>query len=314
MDAPRDLFQRVVTLAPDARGKHRARWLVGDVARLVVQTLEDGEARPARLALQLCARLVAHDYADGADARPHGNDVVDAGESDDDDAAHRLREGDQVLVYAAKLWEGPRSGVRCVSARGDRVDVRMDRGGAFADVPVVAEAPLKGEAPVARPATAAPAGLREPVPAPRAPPRAPGPRPGEAGPGGRADARRDVRLRRGPGRDGEARGSRSATRGRPARSSRPWRPCARGSSPGSRRAPRRDERDGAPVPAPARRRAHGAPRQAARAAGRRRVPPPPRAAVVRRPGEGRADGRVRASAGRTPAKRSTTPAATSIAP
>ena len=155
MDAPRETFQRVVTLAPDARGKHRARWLVGDVARLVVQTLEDGEARPARLALQLCARLVAHDYADGADARPHGNDVVDAGESDDDDAAHRLREGDQVLVYAAKLWEGPRSG-RCVGARGDRVDVRMDRGGAFADVPVVAEAPLKGEAPVARPATAAP--------------------------------------------------------------------------------------------------------------------------------------------------------------
>ena len=154
MDAPRETFQRVVTLAPDARGKHRARWLVGDVARLVVQTLEDGEARPARLALQLCARLVAHDYADGADARPHGNDVVDAGESDDDDAAHRLREGDQVLVYAAKLWSGPRSG-RCVGARGDRVDVRMDRGGAFADVPVVAEAPSKGEAPVARPATAA---------------------------------------------------------------------------------------------------------------------------------------------------------------
>ena len=48
MDAPRETFQRVVTLAPDARGKHRARWLVGDVARLVVQTLEDGEARPAR--------------------------------------------------------------------------------------------------------------------------------------------------------------------------------------------------------------------------------------------------------------------------
>ena len=43
MDAPRETFQRVVTLAPDARGKHRARWLVGDVARLVVQTLEDGE-------------------------------------------------------------------------------------------------------------------------------------------------------------------------------------------------------------------------------------------------------------------------------
>ena len=55
---------------------------------------------------------------------------------------------------AAKLWAGPRSG-RCVGARGDRVDVRMDRGGAFADVPVVAEAPLKGEALVARPATAA---------------------------------------------------------------------------------------------------------------------------------------------------------------
>ena len=326
MDAPREAFQRSVTLSPDARREKRPRWLVGDVARLVVQTLEAKDARPARLALQLCARLVAHDYADGADARPHALGVVDAGESDesDDDEARRLMKGDQVLLYDRQNanWSGPRSG-RCTSLRGDRADVRMDRGGSFDNVLVVREH-RKGrfDTIVAVPATAVPqndraslflhlaasssrlgAALqdrvapegplryhrrgpgdsgpterpREPLPAPRGVfietrRGAPGPRRE-----GRADARRDVRLRRGAGRDGQTLPRARPRAGGP-RGVRRGGAAVHAAARRARRGRGRGDGHGAPVPAAARprRRVSRAP---ARAAGGRRVPPPPGALV-----------------------------------